>query len=129
MGSLNWSTSSKANSECGVHLGLASTPTAPLAADFMREFQRVFDAAERLQDAKPPGAISRRLCPAAPARHVLHRRVQRYVTCLRQDSAQHRSQILRAFIAAASFKPGCFYQEPEPRPADASGRTPARLAQ
>ncbi|CAE7521007.1 unnamed protein product [Symbiodinium microadriaticum] len=53
VGSLNWSTSSKANSECGVQLGLA--PNAPITADFLREFQKVHEAAERLEDAKPPG--------------------------------------------------------------------------
>ena len=53
VGSLNWSTSSKANSECGVLLALAST--APVVTDFDREFERVSDAAEKLEDAKPPG--------------------------------------------------------------------------
>ena len=51
VGSLNWTT--KANSECGVQLSLAST--APVVTDFVREFDRVFGAAEKLEEVKPPG--------------------------------------------------------------------------
>ena len=53
VGSLNWTTSSKANSERGVQLSLASN--APVVTDFCREFDRVFGSAERLEDANPPG--------------------------------------------------------------------------
>ena len=54
VGSLNWTTSSKANSECGVHLVLASS--SPVITDFSREFDRVSGSAERLEDANSPGA-------------------------------------------------------------------------
>ena len=60
IGSLNWSTSSKANSECGVHLSLAST--APVVTDYVRESDRVFGTAEKLEEVKPPGTK-----PAAPS--------------------------------------------------------------
>ena len=70
VGSLNWTT--KANSECGVQLSLAST--APVVTDFVREFDRVFGAAEKLEEVKPAKlARQQRLSevPAAgtPARH------------------------------------------------------------
>ena len=52
IGSLNWSTSSKANSECGLHLAVASG--APAAADFIRDFEKIFAGASALDDAKPP---------------------------------------------------------------------------
>ena len=54
VGSLNWTTSSKANSECGVHLVLASS--SPVVTDYSREFDRVSGSAERLEDANPSGS-------------------------------------------------------------------------
>ena len=36
-----------------MQLSLAST--APLVTDFVREFDRVFGAAEKLEEVKPPG--------------------------------------------------------------------------
>ena len=52
VGSLNWSTSSKANSECGLRLAVASD--APVVTDFVRDFEAVFAGASTLDDAKPP---------------------------------------------------------------------------
>ena len=52
VGSLNWSTSSKANSECGLRLAVASD--APVVTDFVRDFEAVFAGASLLDDAKPP---------------------------------------------------------------------------
>ena len=52
VGSLNWSTSSKANSECGLHLTVTSG--APVVVDFIRDFETVFAGASALDDAKPP---------------------------------------------------------------------------
>ena len=52
VGSLNWSTSSKANSECGLRLAVASD--APVVTDFIRDFEAVFAGASTLDDAKPP---------------------------------------------------------------------------
>ena len=52
VGSLNWSTSSKANPECGLHLTVASG--APVVVDFIRDFESVFAGASALDDAKPP---------------------------------------------------------------------------
>ena len=54
VGSLNWSTSSKANSECGLHLTVASG--APVVVDFIRDFETVFAGASALDDAKPPAS-------------------------------------------------------------------------
>ena len=52
VGSLNWSTSSKANSECGLRLAVASG--APVVVDFVRDFEAVFAGASALDDVKPP---------------------------------------------------------------------------
>ena len=52
VGSLNWSTSSKANAEIGLHLTVASG--APVVADFIRDFENVFSGGSALDDAKPP---------------------------------------------------------------------------
>ena len=52
VGSLNWSTSSKAHAESGLHLAVASG--APVVADFIRDFDRVLSGASALDDAKPP---------------------------------------------------------------------------
>ena len=52
VGSLNWSTSSKANAECGLHLTVASG--APVVTDFIRDFETVFSGGSALDDAKPP---------------------------------------------------------------------------
>ncbi|OLP83939.1 hypothetical protein AK812_SmicGene35243 [Symbiodinium microadriaticum] len=52
VGSLNWSTSSKANSECGLRLTVASG--APVVVDFIRDCESVFAGASALDDAKPP---------------------------------------------------------------------------
>ena len=49
VGSLNWSTSSKANSECGLHLTVASG--APVVVDFIRDFESVFAG---LRPGRPP---------------------------------------------------------------------------
>ena len=46
------STSSKANSECGLRLAVASD--APVVTDFVRDFEAVFAGASTLDDAKPP---------------------------------------------------------------------------
>ncbi|CAE7642797.1 pol, partial [Symbiodinium sp. CCMP2592] len=53
VGSLNWSTSSKANLECGVHLTLLQD--AESVGDFVRDFDTCFSAGIKLEDAKPPG--------------------------------------------------------------------------
>ena len=55
VGSLNWSTSSKANSECGLHLAVASG--APVVVDFIRDVESVFAGASALDDAKPPAPM------------------------------------------------------------------------
>ncbi|CAE7896597.1 pol, partial [Symbiodinium necroappetens] len=52
VGSLNWSTSSKANAECGLRLTVASG--APVVTDFIRDFETVFSGGSALDDAKPP---------------------------------------------------------------------------
>ncbi|CAE7685788.1 pol [Symbiodinium sp. KB8] len=52
VGSLNWSTSSKANSECGLRLAVASG--APVVVDFIRDFEAIFAGASPLDDVKPP---------------------------------------------------------------------------
>ena len=52
VGSLNWLTSSKANSECGLRLVVASG--APVVVDFIRDFEAVFAGASALDDVKPP---------------------------------------------------------------------------
>ncbi|CAE7827290.1 pol, partial [Symbiodinium microadriaticum] len=52
VGSLNWSTSSKANAESGLHLAVASG--APVVADFIRDFETVFSGGSALDDAKLP---------------------------------------------------------------------------
>ena len=54
VGSLNWSTSSKANAECGLRLAVASD--APVVTDFVRDFEAVFAGASLLDDAKPPAS-------------------------------------------------------------------------
>ena len=51
VGSLNWSTSSKANSECGLRLAVASD--APVVTDFVRDFEAVFAGAALLDEFKP----------------------------------------------------------------------------
>ena len=51
VGSLNWSTSSKANSECGLRLAVASD--APVVTDFVRDFEAVFAGATLLDEFKP----------------------------------------------------------------------------
>ena len=63
VGSLNWSTSSKANAECGLHLTVASG--APVVSDFIRDFESVSLGARRLmtRGRLPP---RQRLRPAAP---------------------------------------------------------------
>ena len=71
VGSLNWSTSSKANEECGVLLTLSST--APSVTDFVRDFDRVFGAAEKLEEAKAPGTK-----PAAASSSAGAARTDRY---------------------------------------------------
>ena len=55
VGSLNWSTSSKANSECGLRLAVASD--APVVTDFVRDFEAVFAGAALLDEA-PKGAAA-----------------------------------------------------------------------
>ena len=52
VGSLNWSTSSKANAECGLHLTVASG--APVVSDFIRDFETVFSGGSALDDSRPP---------------------------------------------------------------------------
>ena len=52
VGSLNWSTSSKANSECGLRLAIASD--APVVTDYVRDFEAVFAGASTLDDVRPP---------------------------------------------------------------------------
>ena len=52
VGSLNWSTSSNSNAECGLHLTVASG--APVVSDFIRDFEDVFSGGSALDDSKPP---------------------------------------------------------------------------
>ena len=50
VGSLNWSTSLNANSECGLRLAVASD--APIVTDFVRDFEAVFVGAALLDEFK-----------------------------------------------------------------------------
>ena len=52
VGSLNWSTSSKANAECGLRLTVASG--APVVSDFIRDFESMFSGGSALDDSRPP---------------------------------------------------------------------------
>ena len=87
VGSLNWSTSSKANSECGLRLAVASD--APVVTDFVRDFEAVFAGAALLDEFKPAakrgGGVERPPGCAYP---------DGLRSCLRQGSARHSAQHL-----------------------------------
>ena len=53
VGSPNWSGSSKTNFEAGVYLSLE--PSAAAVVEYTRDFDRLFEAGQRLEDAKPAG--------------------------------------------------------------------------